>query len=464
LEEIMNRKIRNSGIAAFLSLALAAALHAADSPASEDAVPRYQLKVGQELTYEGSSDFHYTGGSQKTTDHLTLWMTRQNADGSWHVIGHNENSFRQSFGGNNGGPPEQKQEVFDAFDVFPDGRVAGQPEDFYARRLTAVFPKLPADAAATKAGWETQGDDGGKTLYRLAPQSDPASGKWIFEGTEQGLFNEVYLSTSKATLHFDAGRGLITKIESENTQGYGFNGKGTGVMELKSTTQKDPEWIAQLDREADTFLQAKAAVRNAAISVQHGAKPDDATASAKQALRSGRQKVKLPVVDAQFAAQLEQLSQSSRYMAESAKDEAEVLNKAAAEWETTDINGNKQTLAGYRGKVVVLDFWYRGCGWCIRAMPQIKEVADHFRGQPVAILGMNTDREEKDARFVVDKLQLNYPTLKAEGLPEKYKVQGFPTLVIIDQKGVVRARHVGYSPDLREELIKTIDGLLASAK
>jgi hypothetical protein len=62
----------------------------------------------------------------------------------------------------------------------------------------------------------------------------------------------------------------------------------------------------------------------------------------------------------------------------------------------------------------------------------------------------------------MDKLKLNYPTLRAEGLPEKYGVQGFPTLIIIDQKGVVRGRHVGYSPTLSEEVIKTIDGLLAA--
>ena len=60
----------------------------------------------------------------------------------------------------------------------------------------------------------------------------------------------------------------------------------------------------------------------------------------------------------------------------------------------------------------------------MRAMPQIKEVADQFRGQPVAILGMCTDRKDEDARFVVDKLQLNYPTLHGIGIPEKYGVQG----------------------------------------
>src|SRR5204863_5713937 len=105
----------------------------------------------------------------------------------------------------------------------------------------------------------------------------------------------------------------------------------------------------------------------------------------------------------------------------------------------------------YRGKVVVLDFWYRGCGWCVRAMPQTKQIAAHFKDQPVAVFGMNTDRNEEDAKFVVEKMGLNYTNLKAEGLPEKYKVQGFPTLISIDQQGGVGDIHVGYSRPLREE-------------
>lgn len=143
------------------------------------------------------------------------------------------------------------------------------------------------------------------------------------------------------------------------------------------------------------------------------------------------------------------------------EEEAETLNKKAAEWETTDIDGQKYSLMDYRGKVVVLDFWFRNCEPCIKAMPQMKETVAKFRDKPVAVLGMNTDQLEKDARFVVDKLNLNYPTLRAKGLPEKYDVHAFPTLVIIDQQGVVRDRHVGYSTNLLLEVSKTINNLLA---
>ena len=132
-------------------------------------------------------------------------------------------------------------------------------------------------------------------------------------------------------------------------------------------------------------------------------------------------------------------------------------------WETTDFTGKKHSIPGHAGKVVILDFWYRGCGWCIRAMPQIKQLAEDYKDRPVAVLGMNTDREEKDAHFVIEAMKLNYPNLRAQGLPEKYKVRGFPTLIIIDPKGIVHDIHVGYSPHLREEVKKTVEKLLADA-
>jgi thioredoxin-related protein len=74
---------------------------------------------------------------------------------------------------------------------------------------------------------------------------------------------------------------------------------------------------------------------------------------------------------------------------------------------------------------------------------------------------MNTDSNLSDAQFVVKELSLNYPQVQATGLPEKFGVQGFPTLIIIDQQGNVRGLHVGYTPDLREKVSKKIDELLA---
>jgi hypothetical protein len=49
----------------------------------------------------------------------------------------------------------------------------------------------------------------------------------------------------------------------------------------------------------------------------------------------------------------------------------------------------------------------------------------------------------------------------ARGEDKTYRVQGFPTLYVIDAKGVIRDIHVGYSPDLGVKLTATVERLLA---
>ena len=51
----------------------------------------------------------------------------------------------------------------------------------------------------------------------------------------------------------------------------------------------------------------------------------------------------------------------------------------AWDWEAKGIDGTVHRLSEYRGKVVVMDFWYRGCGWCMGAMPKIKRFGDFPR-------------------------------------------------------------------------------------
>ena len=177
-------------------------------------------------------------------------------------------------------------------------------------------------------------------------------------------------------------------------------------------------------------------------------------------LNSVRDQIQALQFREQIAADLKQHEDLASYYVERARIEPQcsAVHRPTGPAKTSPAKSTR--LKDYRGRVVVLDFWYRGCGWCIRAMPQVKEVAAHFKDQPVTIFGMNTDKKDEDAQFVIDKMALNYDNLKATGIPEKYKVRGFPTLIILDQEGVIRDLQNGYSPDLKEKIIESIERLL----
>ena len=84
------------------------------------------------------------------------------------------------------------------------------------------------------------------------------------------------------------------------------------------------------------------------------------------------------------------------------------------DWDATDIAEDVQSLKQYRGKVILLDFWYRGCSSCIRTMPEIKRLAKHFEDEPVVVLGVNVDKRAEDAIDVIQKMQLAHPTIRGE--------------------------------------------------
>jgi thiol-disulfide isomerase/thioredoxin len=273
--------------------------------------------------------------------------------------------------------------------------------------------------------------------------------------------NAIYGVEHKDAVTFNRERGFPEKIVSENRQTYGFNGTGTGTTEFVEEQTRPAAWCRAFADEAERYFASHEAYEK--TTRRRDLSPGELKTALEESaadLKKLGESLETPELKKLVDEQLAGHEQSAKYFIEEAEKRLAILGQPSEEWATTDLEGKTHALTDYRGKVVILDFWYRGCGWCIRAMPQMKEVAAHFEGQPVVVFGMNTDRDEKDALFVVEKMGLQYANLKATGLPEKYKVNGFPTLIILDQEGMIRDIHVGYSPTLREEVVRSVEQLL----
>src|SRR5262249_26027396 len=109
-----------------------------------------------------------------------------------------------------------------------------------------------------KAGWEAT-TDGKRTAC------NPAEGAvgWCFEAVSESPEDRIYLSSHKARHTFDSGRGFVTKSESATTQGYGFNGKGTGTTELLAVKALDADTLKQLAADAERCFAALEAYETA---------------------------------------------------------------------------------------------------------------------------------------------------------------------------------------------------------
>ena len=133
----------------------------------------------------------------------------------------------------------------------------------------------------------------------------------------------------------------------------------------------------------------------------------------------------------------------------------------AADGDLFDIDGGVHHLADFKGKYILLDFWSIGCGPCVQAIPEMKEVAEAYKDSLV-IVSLSLDTEEI-WRQESPKHGMTWYNLSDKkgrsGMAAKYGVWGIPHYVLVSPQGILLAQWSGYSKgNLKENVKKHLGG------
>ena len=110
-------------------------------------------------------------------------------------------------------------------------------------------------------------------------------------------------------------------------------------------------------------------------------------------------------------------------------------------------DGTEITLADYRGKVILVNFWATWCAPCRKEMPSLAALQDALQGDDFEVVTVAVGRNPKPAmdRFFeeisVDSLPLN--TDASQAFARSMMVMGLPISVLIDRDGQEIARLQG---------------------
>jgi thiol-disulfide isomerase/thioredoxin len=150
-------------------------------------------------------------------------------------------------------------------------------------------------------------------------------------------------------------------------------------------------------------------------------------------------------------------------------------------------NGGPVTLAGLRGKVLLLDFWGSWCGPCNVAMPKVMALHDKYRDRGLVVIAVHDDSvssiAEMDQKWEKIRKDLwdgrDFPfvvaldgggSVRVAGTGKylrgattaAYFINGFPTTLLVGRDGKVAAEVRLYNENAVDEAEKAIEKLLTA--
>jgi thiol-disulfide isomerase/thioredoxin len=142
------------------------------------------------------------------------------------------------------------------------------------------------------------------------------------------------------------------------------------------------------------------------------------------------------------------------------------VGKAVPDISGEDLDGKPFKLSDFQGKVTIVSFWATWCPPCMALVPHERELVERMKDKPFALVGVNGDDLTDQVRKIIADKQITWRSFKnnQKDLPllsELWDIEGWPTIYVIDHKGVIREIWLGSPGD--KKIDETVDKLVAEA-
>ena len=117
-----------------------------------------------------------------------------------------------------------------------------------------------------------------------------------------------------------------------------------------------------------------------------------------------------------------------------------------------DTTGKMVSLSDFKGKWVLLDFWYVDCPWCRKLTPHMIDIYKDWKvSKNFEIISISVDKPKDYKRWkeaiVEDKSPWTQVNDSTKTYPDVYGITGYPTLILIDPNGNGVKRIIGYQEE-----------------
>ncbi len=141
------------------------------------------------------------------------------------------------------------------------------------------------------------------------------------------------------------------------------------------------------------------------------------------------------------------------------KPELLTNNTIAPNWSLISLNDKTVNLSDFKGKLVLIDFFYKKCTPCRLALPILQSLHEKYYDKGLRIIGIDPYGAEikDDYKNFLSKQGINYTVLLGGmDVANDYNVIGYPTIYLINKDGKIIFSEVGYEEGTKDKLEKII--------
>lgn len=149
----------------------------------------------------------------------------------------------------------------------------------------------------------------------------------------------------------------------------------------------------------------------------------------------------------QAALDAAQLAPADQIISENNERTGNKIGDLAPNVRLPNLQDESVSLADYRGKIVLVNFWASWCPPCQEELPDLQRIYEEYEGQ-VIVLAINLTKAEAtvdDVRAFVEESDVTFPIVldHAGDAMNAYRIVAYPSTYVVDEAGVIRERFLG---------------------
>ncbi len=123
-----------------------------------------------------------------------------------------------------------------------------------------------------------------------------------------------------------------------------------------------------------------------------------------------------------------------------------MIGQPAPDLSLKDLSGNEVSIASFKGKTVLLNFWATWCPYCRKERAELNTLHNEYKDRGLVIVSISIDRSLEKLKLYMNEMPAEFIVLSdTKGSSAgSYEIMGLPTSYMIDSEGIVRHKYTGY--------------------